>query len=225
MTAPLIPLNSSLISRLRNSLAHGINNEKHLPDLIMVILDQGTYRYADAGDRIIGWLVDEYIRCFKTRHDQLNLKCEPAAFPYVLFVKPLPSPLTDPSYEMLKDTRRKINHALDRVIKANNNYDFDAINVNSFLRKDLNLYRKDDLTGQGYMELWNYLDDYVEAHFGMDNRFKHAFVSTKKQTKFTPRSSAVSNRFDYQKEPKPGSLGYDKRYQFKSYEHNRTNYY
>ena len=153
--------NRNPVSRLLNVVIEGINTRDHLPNYLVLIIDDSLVVHADIGDYIMKWLLIEITKAFLTRRDMIWPKCKPELVPTILIIKPVPKPLWfDMTKQYTKDKRKLMSHIKASVKSFTN---MRALNMDRILSTDHNLFDNTGcVPGFRFAEFWSNLDEEIK---------------------------------------------------------------
>ena len=156
--------NMNMISRIRNSLASGINKHAKLPNLILVVLDDDIITTVDTAifgvssvlGALVEWLFNEFTSMLEARKNQLPQKAKKPEYPRVFWAA-LPhhknfhnAPLRTKFNLCLASLVKQFPHM--RLIKMKEMWDYD----------DLTLVVNESITPEGEITYWKSLSTSVE---------------------------------------------------------------
>ena len=117
-------VDTNLLSRIRNTIAHGINERGKLPKFMVCALDSDVINYLDfrnAGTaallgEMMSWLINEVENMITTRKKQLISKLVKEDYPQVYWV-------ASPAHNYFADheLRRKFNLCMESILKSKAN--------------------------------------------------------------------------------------------------------
>ena len=160
--------NPSLLSRLRNSLAHALNACSILPHRVVIVLEDELINDAKADEnnmlkdysRRVKWLMSEYRKLIDAVKDYLPPNAKVEGRPKFIWVMP-----TRHKNYMNNYSRRKFGQALEAQAKlVENNVALRIVQKWDYEDGNLFLFDEQRLTYDGKTELWKGVDKTIEFY-------------------------------------------------------------
>ena len=157
-------LNTSLISRLRNSIVEAINKQTTFPKAIVIVLENDLINdtkhlkpgFSTIVGKLLEWIANQLHRIIIAHKEKLPSKCRKFKYPTILWVA-LPN---HTEWGSLNEFRVKYNNSLQSVVSLFR--EMEELQLEDWDYGDLSLFTWRNLNAKGLATYWQQVDAAIE---------------------------------------------------------------